>query len=94
MESAYYTMTLPSSWVDTWEEDIKSLVILETEDGNLLILHPNNAEKMKDELRSLAEKVPVEVYYRVRDGILWKIRRSLAYSPNHRTAHKNSSETS
>ncbi|GAB6103241.1 hypothetical protein JCM16138_24640 [Thermococcus atlanticus] len=83
VESAYYTMTLPASWVDTWKEDAKTLILLETEDGNLLILHPNNTEKMKDELRSLSEKVPVEVYYRVRDGVLWKIRGSSTYSPNH-----------
>lgn len=77
VEKPYYTLTLPSSWVETWEEAPRSLIILETRTGDLIILHPETVEEVGGAIEGIikANKIRIEMNYRLREGLLWRILR-------------------
>ena len=77
IEKPYYTLTLPSSWVETWEEAPRSLIILETRTGDLIILHPETVEEVGGAIDGIikANKIRIEMNYRLRESILWRILR-------------------
>ena len=69
----YYTLSLPTSWTKTWDEEPKEIVMLETEHGDLLILNPKTARavtKLADTIvKSGKAKIDLDKFQR--ESGLW-----------------------
>lgn len=69
------SLNLPASWVETWEDDPNSLILLQTKGGHLIIVNPNNVGRLLYRVEWLFRdfKVRPDLGRKPREKQLWKV---------------------